>query len=106
MVYVGAMSNDGRKLTRVLVYKQKRARMAVTPARRGSLSFADHNHRSLTLGHCFRVQRPPDSRPHCHPRAYPPPPLPSPTPHPAPPSPTPLTLNRQDAKEAKTGTKI
>ncbi len=61
VVYVGAMSNDGRKLTRVFVYKQKRGRMDVTTARSGSLSFAEHNDRYLTLDDGFRVEGPLDA---------------------------------------------
>jgi lipopolysaccharide export system permease protein len=58
VVYVGAMSNDGRKLTRIFVYKQERGRIDVTTARSGTLSFAGRSDRYLTLQDGFRVEGP------------------------------------------------
>ncbi|WP_166212922.1 LPS export ABC transporter permease LptF [Cognatiluteimonas telluris] len=58
VVYVGGMSNDGRQLSRVFVYKQARGRLDVTTARTGALSFVGRNDRYLTLLDGFRVEGP------------------------------------------------
>jgi lipopolysaccharide export system permease protein len=58
VVYVGSMSNDGRRLTRVFVYKQSKGRIDVTTARSGALSFAGRTDRYLTLQDGFRVEGP------------------------------------------------
>ena len=60
VVYVGSMSNDGTQLTRIFVYKQARGRLDVTTARKGALSFGEHNNRFLTLDDGFRVEGPQD----------------------------------------------
>jgi lipopolysaccharide export system permease protein len=60
VVYVGAMSNDGRKLTRVFVYREARGRLDVTTARSGALSLVGRNERYLTLADGFRVEGPLD----------------------------------------------
>lgn len=57
VVYVGAMSNDGKGLTRIFVYKQDGDRLDVTTARSGTLSF-DGPDRYLTLDDGFRVEGP------------------------------------------------
>jgi lipopolysaccharide export system permease protein len=61
VVYVGAMSNDGKQLTRVFVYRQARGRLDVTTARSGALSFVGRNDRYLTLLDGFRVEGPLES---------------------------------------------
>jgi len=58
VVYVGAMSNDGRQLTRVFVYREARGRLDVTTAHSGSLSLVGRNDRYLTLQDGFRVEGP------------------------------------------------
>jgi lipopolysaccharide export system permease protein len=58
VVYVGAMSNDGRQLTRIFVYRQARGRLDVTTARTGTLSLVGRNDRYLTLLDGFRVEGP------------------------------------------------
>jgi len=60
VVYVGAMSNDGRQLTRVFVYREARGRLDVTTARSGALSLVGRNDRYLTLKDGFRVEGPLD----------------------------------------------
>lgn len=61
VVYVGAMSNDGRQLGRIFVYRQDRGRLDVTTARSGTLSFDGRNGRYLTLLDGFRVEGPQES---------------------------------------------
>lgn len=58
VVYVGSMSNDGTRLSRIFVYKQDGARIDVTTALRGALSFEGDNERYLTLDEGFRVEGP------------------------------------------------
>ena len=57
VVYVGGMSNDGRQLQRIFVYRQKGDRLDVTTARSGHLSL-DGDQRYLTLDDGFRVEGP------------------------------------------------
>lgn len=61
VVYVGAMSNDGRQLSRIFVYRQARGRLDVTTARSGTLSLIGRNERYLTLLDGFRVEGPLDT---------------------------------------------
>lgn len=61
VVYVGSMSNDGTRLTRIFVYKQERGRLDVTTARGGKLSFDGQRGRYLTLEDGFRVEGPLES---------------------------------------------
>jgi lipopolysaccharide export system permease protein len=61
VVYVGAMSNDGTRLTRIFVYKQAGGRLDVTTARSGALSFDGPADRYLTLEDGFRVEGPLES---------------------------------------------
>ena len=57
VVYVGSMSNDGTKLTRVFVYRQNGDRLDVTTARTGVLD-VDGVDRYLKLGQGFEVEGP------------------------------------------------
>ncbi len=57
VVYVGSMSNDGSKLARVFVYRQKGDRLDVTTSRTGRLS-VDGQDRFLSLGQGFEVEGP------------------------------------------------
>jgi lipopolysaccharide export system permease protein len=57
VVYVGAMSNDGKGLTRIFIYRQKGDRIDVTTSRRGQLN-VDAGARYLTLVDGFRVEGP------------------------------------------------
>lgn len=57
VVYVGSMSNDGTRLTRVFVYRQKGDRLDVTTSRTGKLN-VDGLERYLTLGQGFEVEGP------------------------------------------------
>lgn len=57
VVYVGSMSNDGTKLTRVFVYRQNGDRLDVTTARTGLLD-VDGVDRYLKLGQGFEVEGP------------------------------------------------
>ncbi|MGV8932034.1 MAG: LPS export ABC transporter permease LptF [Luteimonas sp.] len=57
VVYVGGMSNDGTKLNRVFVYRQKGDRLDVTTALTGSLE-VDGQDRYLKLGQGFEVEGP------------------------------------------------
>lgn len=61
VVYIGSMSNDGTRLSRIFVYKQDRGRLDVTTARTGALSFDGPHDRYLTLQDGFRVEGPLDS---------------------------------------------
>lgn len=66
VVYVGSMSNDGTRLSRIFVYKQVDGgadgdRMDVTTARRGALSFQGERDRYLKLDEGFRVEGPLDN---------------------------------------------
>jgi lipopolysaccharide export system permease protein len=58
VVYVGAMSNDGKGLTRIFVYRQKGERIDVTTARQGHLTVEAPGVRFLTLEDGFRVEGP------------------------------------------------
>lgn len=60
VVYVGAMSGDGKGLARVFVYRQSEDRMDVTTARTGALSVEGPNERYLQLDDGFRVEGPLD----------------------------------------------
>lgn len=57
VVYVGGMSNDGRQLQRIFVYRQKGDRLDVTTSRSGHLSL-DGDQRYLTMDDGFRVEGP------------------------------------------------
>jgi len=71
VVYVGSMSNDGTRLSRIFVYKQvdggqvdgkqQGDRMDVTTARHGALSFQGERDRYLKLDEGFRVEGPLDN---------------------------------------------
>jgi lipopolysaccharide export system permease protein len=58
VVYVGSMSNDGTRLSRIFVYKQEGDRLDVTTAKNGALSFDGPDERYLTLNEGFRVEGP------------------------------------------------
>lgn len=58
VVYVGSMSNDGTRLSRIFVYRQDGDRLDVTTARSGRMSFRSHSERFLTLEEGFRVEGP------------------------------------------------
>jgi hypothetical protein len=58
VVYVGSMSNDGTRLSRIFVYKQDGDRLDVTTAKNGALSFDGPDQRYLTLNEGFRVEGP------------------------------------------------
>jgi lipopolysaccharide export system permease protein len=58
VVYVGSMSNDGKRLSRIFVYRQADGRLDVTTARSGSMTFESSRERYLTLDHGFRVEGP------------------------------------------------
>ncbi|MFC7301573.1 LPS export ABC transporter permease LptF [Cognatiluteimonas weifangensis] len=57
VVYVGAMSSDGTRMSRIFVYKQGGDRLDVTTARSGAMSF-DGAQRYLRLQDGFRVEGP------------------------------------------------
>src|SRR3546814_113027 len=57
VVYVGSMSNDGTRLSRVFVYRQDGDRLDVTTARHGELN-VDGAERYLTLSQGFEVEGP------------------------------------------------
>src|SRR3546814_1807002 len=57
VVYVGSMSNDGTRLSRVFVYRQDGDRLDVTTARHGELN-VDGDERYLTLSQGFEVEGP------------------------------------------------
>ena len=57
VVYVGSMSNDGTRLSRVFVYRQDGDRLDVTTARHGKLN-VDGDERYLTLSQGFEVEGP------------------------------------------------
>lgn len=57
VVYVGSMSNDGTRLGRVFVYRQKGDRMDVTTASSGVLD-VEGSERYLRLGQGFEVEGP------------------------------------------------
>lgn len=57
VAYVGSMSSDGTRLSRVFVYRQKGDRLDVTTARSGQLN-VDGEERYLTLGEGFEVEGP------------------------------------------------
>lgn len=58
VAYVGSMSNDGTRLSRIFVYRQEGDRLDVTTARTGTLSFDGPDERYLTLHDGFRVEGP------------------------------------------------
>ena len=58
VVYIGAMSNDGNRLSRIFVYRQQDDRIDVTTARSGRLNFDGPDERYLTLEDGFRVEGP------------------------------------------------
>jgi lipopolysaccharide export system permease protein len=58
VVYIGSMSNDGTRLSRIFVYKQDGDRLDVTTAKNGALSFDGPDQRYLTLNEGFRVEGP------------------------------------------------
>lgn len=58
VVYVGAMSNDGKGLARVFVYRQDEERLDVTTARTGALTVEGPGERYLQLDDGFRVEGP------------------------------------------------
>lgn len=58
VVYVGSMSNDGTRLSRIFVYRQKDDRLDVTTAHQGHMSFESARERYLTLDNGFRVEGP------------------------------------------------
>lgn len=57
VVYVGSMSNDGTRLSRVFVYRQDGDRLDVTTAHHGELN-VDGEERYLTLDQGFEVEGP------------------------------------------------
>src|SRR3546814_559782 len=57
VVYVGSMSNDGTRLSRVFVYRKDGDRLDVTTARHGELN-VDGDERYLTLSQGFEVEGP------------------------------------------------
>ncbi len=66
VVYVGSMSNDGTRLSRIFVYKHVDGgadgdRLDVTTARRGALSLEGEHDRYLKLDEGFRVEGPLDN---------------------------------------------
>jgi lipopolysaccharide export system permease protein len=58
VVYVGSMSDDGTRLSRIFVYRQDDDRIDVTTARTGQLGFESRAERYLTLEDGFRVEGP------------------------------------------------
>lgn len=58
VVYVGSMSNDGTRLSRIFVYRQDGDRLDVTTAHSGQMSFESASQRFLTLDNGFRVEGP------------------------------------------------
>src|SRR5690606_35690103 len=58
VVYVGSMSNDGTRLSRIFVYRQAGDRLDVTTARSGNLTYHSPSERYLTLEQGFRVEGP------------------------------------------------
>jgi lipopolysaccharide export system permease protein len=58
VVYVGSMSNDGTRLSRIFVYKQDDDRLDVTTAQTGALTFDGDSERFLELDDGFRVEGP------------------------------------------------
>jgi lipopolysaccharide export system permease protein len=57
VVYVGSMSTDGTRMSRIFVYKQAGDRLDVTTARSGAMSI-DGSQRYLRLEDGFRVEGP------------------------------------------------
>lgn len=57
VIYVGAMSRDGRRLGRVFIYRWKQGRLDITTARSARLG-VDGRERHLTLEDGFRVEGP------------------------------------------------
>ena len=58
VVYVGSMSNDGTRLSRVFVYRQQDDRLDVTTAKTGAMTFEGDGERFLRLDEGFRVEGP------------------------------------------------
>lgn len=58
VVYVGSMSKDGTRLSRVFVYRQVDGRLDVTTAHSGRMTFQNSRERFLTLDNGFRVEGP------------------------------------------------
>lgn len=58
VVYIGAMSEDGKGLARVFVYRQSEDRLDVTTARTGAMTVEGPNARYLQLDDGFRVEGP------------------------------------------------
>jgi lipopolysaccharide export system permease protein len=58
VIYVGAMSDDSRKMQRVFVYRQKEDRFDVTTSQTGTLSVFDERQRDLRLEQGFEVEGP------------------------------------------------
>lgn len=58
VVYVGSMSDDGTRLSRIFVYRQNDDRLDVTTAKSGRLGFESSSDRYLTLDDGFRVEGP------------------------------------------------
>ena len=58
VVYVGSMSDDGTRLSRIFVYRQDGDRLDVTTARSGRMTFESAAERYLTLDNGFRVEGP------------------------------------------------
>ncbi len=58
VVYVGSMSDDGTRLSRIFVYRQDGDRIDVTTARSGRMGFESRAERYLTLDDGFRVEGP------------------------------------------------
>lgn len=61
VVYVGSMSNDGTRLSRIFVYRQQGDRLDVTTARSGGLTIDAPTERFLRLDEGFRVEGPLDA---------------------------------------------
>lgn len=58
VVYLGSMSNDGTRFSRIFVYRQHEDRMDVTTATRGGLSLQGDRERYLRLEDGFQVEGP------------------------------------------------
>lgn len=58
VVYIGSMTNDGTRFSRIFVYRQKNDRLDVTTAVTGGLKFDSARERFLTLENGFEVEGP------------------------------------------------
>ena len=58
VIFVGAMSPDGSRFSRVFVYRQKKDRLDVTTSNEGEVTVADNGERFLTLNDGFEVEGP------------------------------------------------